>query len=94
MEITDIKIFKAKQRGAVLAYANIILNETFIIRGITLLETEKNGRFISMPSRRLRTGEKAYRDMCHPLNSNVRNQLTEIIFSAYDEFIENELEEQ
>jgi len=90
MEITDVKIFKAKQRGPVLAYANIILDERFIIRGITLLETEKNGRFISMPSRRLRNGERHFRDVCHPLNSAVREDLTDAIFTAYKEFLENE----
>ena len=47
MEITEVRIFKAKQRGAVKAYANIVLDGCFIIRGITLLETEK-GRFISI----------------------------------------------
>lgn len=93
MEITDVKIFKARQRGPVLAYANIILDERFIIRGVTLLETEKNGRFISMPSRRLRNEERSFRDVCHPLNQNVRNELTERVFAAYDEFIENESEE-
>lgn len=46
-----------------------------------------------MPSRRLRNEERSYRDVCHPLNSNVRNELTERIFAAYDEFIENESEE-
>ena len=93
MEITDVRIFKARNRGAVLAYANVILDNKFIIRGITLLETEKSGRFISMPSRRLRNGERNFRDMCHPLNSEVREELTEAIFTAYDEFIENESEE-
>lgn len=90
MEITDINIFKAKQRGPVLAYSNIILDNKFIIRGITLLETEKNGRFLSMPSRKLRTERKSYRDMCHPLNSVVRKELTKAVFDAYDEFIANE----
>lgn len=90
MEITDIKIFKTKQKGPVLAYSNVILNNCFIIRGITLLETEKNGRFISMPSRRLRNKEKSYRDMCHPLNSEVRAELTKAIFDVYDEFMTNE----
>lgn len=93
MEITDVKIFKARQRGPVLAYANIILDEKFIIRGVTLLETERNGRFISMPSRRLRNEERSFRDVCHPLNQNVRNELTQKIFAAYDEFIKNESEE-
>lgn len=41
MEITDIRIFKTNKKGPVLAYANIILNNCFIIRGITLVETEK-----------------------------------------------------
>ncbi len=91
MEITDVKIFKSKRGGPVLAYANVILDNRFIIRGITLLETEKTGRFISMPSRLLRNGEKYhFRDMCHPIDSTVRNELTETIFEAYDQFIENE----
>ncbi len=91
MEITDIKIFRAKKRGPVLAYANVILDNRFIIRGITLLETEKTGRFISMPSRLLRNNDKkSFRDVCHPLNSNVRDELTETIFAAYDNFIETE----
>ena len=92
MEITEIKIFKTNREGPVLAYANIILNDMFIIRGITLLNTEKNGRFISMPARRLRTRGKrvAYRDICHPLNQDIRTELTEKIFEAYDEFIKLE----
>lgn len=93
MEITDVKIFKARNKGPVLAYANIILDERFIIRGITLLETEKNGRFLGMPARRLRNVERSYRDVCHPLNTNVRKELTEIVFAAYDEYIENESKE-
>lgn len=90
MEITDIKIFKARQRGPVLAYANVILDGRFIIRGITLLENEKTGRFISMPSRRLRNQERGFRDICHPLNSNVRKELTEVVFAAYDQSLEAE----
>lgn len=89
MEITNVRIFRAKKRGPVLAYANVILDNQFIIRGVTLLETEK-GRFISMPSRRLRDGERHFRDVCHPLNSDIRTKLTETIFEAYEEFIENE----
>lgn len=90
MEIIEIKIFKATKKGAVLAYANVIFDNQFIIRGIKLLETEKKGRFVSMPSRKLRDGERNYRDICHPLNSEVRQTLTNAIFDAYDEFLKNE----
>lgn len=89
MKITDVKIFKAKQRGPVLAYANVILDNKFIIRGITLIEKGEK-RYISMPARRLRDEERSYRDICHPLNSDVRNELTGKVFDAYDEFIESE----
>jgi stage V sporulation protein G len=84
MEITNIKIFKIKQRGALLGYANIIFNNAFIIRGIKLLENEKNGRFLAMPSRRLRQEKRAYRDLCHPLNQETRELITKAIFEAYD----------
>lgn len=90
MEITDVKLFKTRRNGPVLAYANVILDRQFIIRGITLLDTEKNGRFLSMPSRRLKDRAGHYRDICHPLNQEVRTQLTEAIFDAYDEFMKNE----
>ena len=41
-----------------------------------------------MPSRKLVNEERQYRDMCHPLNSKVREELTDAVFAAYDEFIE------
>lgn len=87
MEITEIKIFKATKKGPVVAFANIVLDNSFIIRGIRLLEKGKNIRFISMPARRLKGEEKSYRDLCHPLNTETRNKLTAEIFEAYDNFI-------
>lgn len=94
MEFTDVKIFKAKRRGPVLGYANVILDNCFIIRGITLLEKEKVGRFLSMPARRVLDERRIYRDLCHPLSSDVRVVLTEAVFAAYDEFIKNEPKEE
>ena len=85
IKITDVKIFKIKQRGALLGYANIVLNNSFIIRGIKILESEKNGRFVAMPSRRLREEKRAYRDLCHPINQETREIITATIFNAYNE---------
>lgn len=90
MEITDIRIFKIKQRGALLGYANIVFNNSFIIRGIKILENERNGRFVAMPSRKLRQEKRAYRDLCHPLNQETRELLTKEIFEAYDALEETE----
>ena len=84
MEITDIKIFKIKQRGALLGYANVIF------RGIKIVEKERRGRFVAMPSRRLMQEKRAYRDLCHPLNQETRELLTKEIFEAYDALEETE----
>ena len=92
MKITNVKIFKTTRKGPVLAYANVILDNNFIIRGITLLESEKNGRFISMPSRRILGKKVTYRNMYNPLNNELREKLTKKIFDAYDEFLISEEE--
>ena len=74
MEITNVKIYKAKQRAPVLAYANVILDK----------------QFMSMPSRRVLNGDRNFRDTAHPLNRKIRKDLTDAIFEAYEEFLESE----
>ena len=90
MKITEIKIFKTKRNEPVLGFANVILDNKYIIRGITLLENDR-GRYLGMPSRRLIGEKKAYRDTCHPINQDVRDELTKKVFDAYDEFIKNDV---
>ncbi len=84
IKITEVRIFKIKQRGALVGYANIVLNDSFIIRGIRIIESQRGGRFVAMPSRRLKGEQRAYRDLCHPLNQEVRDLITKEIFDAYD----------
>lgn len=93
IKVTDVRIFKMEKKGALLGYANIVLNDSFIIRGIKLIETEKN-RFVAMPSRKLRGDKRAYRDLCHPLNQDVRDKITIAIFDAYDNIQENQEENE
>ena len=90
IKITDIKIYKFKKRGALLGYANVVINDSFIIRGIKILETEKNGRFLGMPSRRLKGEKASFRDLCHPINQDTRQMITEAVLDAYEELEENE----
>ena len=85
IKVTEVRIFKIKQRGALLGYANIVLNDSFVIRGIKLIESRKTKeRFLAMPSRKLRGEKRAYRDLCHPLNQEVRDLITKEIFDTYD----------
>ena len=43
----------------------------------------ENGLFIAMPSRKTSDGE--YRDIAHPINSEMRGRLQELILSKYEE---------
>lgn len=87
-KITEVRIFKIKQRGALLGYANVVINDCFIIRGIRILENQRTGRFIAMPAHRLPGKRREYKDLCHPLNQEVRNLITKEIFNAYDKLDE------
>lgn len=82
-KITEVRIFKIKQRGALLGYANIVINDCFTVKGIRILENQRTGRFVAMPSRRLSGEKRAYKDLCHPLNQEIRTLITKEIFDAY-----------
>ena len=85
IKITNIKIYKIEKRGALLGYANIVLNDSFIIRGIKLIESRRTKeRFLAMPSRKLKGEKRAYRDLCHPINQETRDYITKVIFENYD----------
>ena len=75
MDITEVRIVKIVKRGALLAYANVVVDGCFVIKGIKILETERKGRFIAMPSKKLNGNEKRFMDICHPINQETRDEL-------------------
>ena len=81
MEVTA-KIVKTFPQSATLkAVANLYIGDCFVIHGVKVIESEK-GMFIAMPSEK--RGEK-YLDVCHPLNSDTRQYITEVVLAAYYE---------
>ena len=48
----------------------------------------QNGLFVAMPSRKMGDGD--FRDIAHPLASDVRNRIKDAIFEAYDKLPEGE----
>ena len=75
----------------VLAIAKIVLEDSFVINNIRIIEGETK-RFAAMPNRKLPNGE--YRDIAHPINEEVRQQVEAIILEAYDKLLETNLEDQ
>ena len=80
MEITEVKVFPAKENGRLKAYATIVFDNAFIVRDLKVIEGDK-GFFVSMPSRRRKDG--TFRDIVHPLNSDMRKTIEERIIEEY-----------
>ena len=87
MKITDVRIRKIAKEGKMKAIVSITLDDEFVVHDIKVIEGEK-GLFIAMPSRRTTTGE--YKDIAHPINSQTREQIQEMILNEYQRALTEE----
>ncbi len=89
MKITDVRVRKITKEGKMRAIVSITFDSEFVVHDIKVIEGD-NGLFIAMPSRRSSDGE--YRDIAHPINSETRDMIQNIILDKYNEAV-LELEE-
>ena len=80
MKISDIRMRKMTNDTKMKAVVSITIDEEFVIHDIKVIEGEK-GLFIAMPSRKSADGE--YRDIAHPIKSETRSMLQELILEEY-----------
>lgn len=85
LNITEVRIKKIN-KGDLLAVASICIDDCFIIREIKLLNG-KNGRYISMPKRKVKN-RNFRQDFSYPLNNETRMQILEAISEQYDDTVE------
>ena len=81
MNITDVRVRKVAREGKMKAVVSITIDEEFVVHDIKVIEGEK-GLFIAMPSRKAADGE--YRDIAHPINSDTRSRIQQIILDKYE----------
>ena len=87
MKITDVRIRRIAKEGKMKAIVSITLDDEFVVHDIKVIEGEK-GLFIAMPSRKTTTGE--YKDIAHPINSQTREQIQDIILKEYQQALTEE----
>ena len=87
MQITDVRIRKVEKEGKTKAVVSITIDEEFVVHDIKVIDGEK-GLFIAMPSRKAADGE--YRDIAHPINSDTRNKIQQIILEKYESEVATE----
>ena len=87
MQVTDVRVRKLTKEGKMRAVVSVTFDNEFVVHDIKIIEGEK-GLFIAMPSKKATDGE--YRDIAHPINSETRDRLQQIILEKYEESLTEE----
>ena len=91
MNITDVRVRKVARQGKMKAIVSVTFDDEFVVHDIKVIEGDK-GLFIAMPSKKSVDGE--YRDIAHPINSEMRQTLQERVLRAYEEAADPVQEEE
>lgn len=82
MKVTDVRLRKIQTDGRMKALVSITLDEAFVIHDLRVIEGN-SGLFVAMPSKRTPDGES--RDIAHPINSDMRQEIQDAVMKVYDE---------
>jgi stage V sporulation protein G len=83
MEITEVRVFPVNEEK-LKAFASIIFDDCFVVSDIKIIQGTQ-GLFISMPSKKRKNG--MFRDIAHPLNTEMRTRIEEQIIEKYKEVL-------
>lgn len=82
MQVTDIRVRKVTDEGKMKGIVSVTFDNAFVVHDIKIIEGQ-NGLFIAMPSRKI--GEGEFRDIAHPINSEMRKIIQDTVLEAYEE---------
>lgn len=91
MRITDIRIRKTSTEGKMRAVVSVTFDDAFVVHDIKIIEGNDK-MFVAMPSRKTPTGE--FKDIVHPITTDMREELQKAIIAKYEEFLKEEEEEE
>ena len=87
MKITDIRVKKIPTEGKMTAVVSVTFDNAFVVHDIKVIEGQDK-LFTAMPSRK--TPENEFKDIAHPINSEMREALETAILEKYNEVLESE----
>jgi len=82
MTITDIKVRKINAKGRMKAVVSVTFDDASVVHDSKVIEGQER-LFIAMPS--IRTPEGEFKDIVHPINSEMREMLQTAILDKYEE---------
>ena len=81
MEITGVRVRKLLAEGKMKAIVSVTIDDAFVVHDVKVVEGQ-NGLFVAMPSRKTSMGE--FRDIAHPINSETRDMIQNVILAKYE----------
>ena len=82
MKITDVRVRLVEKDGSKLkAVASLTIDDCFAVHDIKIIEGNQ-GLFIAMPSRK--TPDGSFKDIVHPLNTETREEIRDLILAEYE----------
>ncbi len=83
MKITDVRLRKVNNQDTRMkALVSVTFDETFVVHDLRVIDGN-NGLFVAMPSKRTPDGE--FRDIAHPINTEMRQHVQEEVMRVYEE---------
>ena len=90
MNITDIRMRIVDNETKMKAVASITIDSCLVVHDIKVIDGDK-GLFIAMPSKKDSDG--IYRDVCHPINTETRQNIQDMVIQKYQQLQAEETEE-
>lgn len=87
VKITDIRVRLVNNNEKLKAVASVTIDDELVVHDIKVING-KDGYFLSMPSRKTPEGE--FKDIVHPIKTEVRESLKEQIMAEYEKALANE----
>ena len=81
LNITEVRITKVEGDEKLRAFAALVLDDSFIVGDLRVLENEE-GYFVAMPSKRKRDG--TFKDIAYPLNNDAREFIEQRVLAAFE----------
>lgn len=81
MQITDVRLRKVDNAGKLKAVASVTFDDEFVVHDIKVIEGTET-LFVAMPSIKTSAGE--FKDVAHPLNTKLRNEISETVLKKYN----------
>ncbi len=86
MKVTEVRLSPTKG-GKIRAFASIVIDDSFIVNDLRIVEGREGQLFVTMPARKTRNGQM--RDIAHPLNADTREDIERRVLAEYEEAVRN-----